>query len=660
VAVPGPSALVGGLGLLAFVAVLVLAGEGARGLLGRRISLFATSSRIEAVLWDFYLAGAGLYVLAVLPLGLFLPVIVGALLVVGGTIGLLALRPTPRGSSGRLRGPRTDLPWPALLAILGAGATFVLEFGVAQSVPTGNTFDSSVDALFASLLQLHGNLPITLAPVASGTVGYPQGSTVLFLLAQWMGNLPPGRTSLLVTPVFIAFTPLAAYVLGTRWVGTRVGGGVFALAAVVLLPLTRFTVGGSNDFVLALPLVLLLASRVPDWLTTPGPAVSFVVGFGSMVGFSAAINPVGAEWLSVLLLVAWVARTPWAGVGGAIRWVGRWLAGVGVALVWVAVPVAALLSSATGTRTGTPAPTSPGGEFLALTDPFVVQASNLARSPFPVIQIELAALLVVGASLLLLFPAVRRSGRTGELGPLAFAGSVSGIALIALATIAGRDALPGVVGSATSLPELSILLFTMYGAIALVPLLLLADAVRPPSSIPRLASFGSADGPTTALSPAMAALLVALLLVPGVVVTVDGTPGVLHSTYGSFSQVTPDDFALLDWSAHHLPPGARVLAAPGSAAEFLPAYDAAVVLLYPMYGPAWATNASYLDLRALLPNGTLGSTGASDLAALDVEYIAITGNDTTLFPAFSATPFLSDPSFTELFHSGDAYLFARS
>jgi hypothetical protein len=124
--------------------------------------------------------------------------------------------------------------------------------------------------------------------------------------------------------------------------------------------------------------------------------------------------------------------------------------------------------------------------------------------------------------------------------------------------------------------------------------------------------------------------------------------------------VSSADFALLSYAGTHLPAGARVLIAPGSAAGFLPGYAPNVVLLYPLV-PGWEwLNSSYRVVVSQLTNASLNSSGLAALGSLNVGFIVVTGNSTILWPAFSAAPLLSDPgNFTLLWNEGDAYLFER-
>ena len=663
--VPAPSILEW-TGLLVLLGVLVAgAGEGVRALLARRVAFFRAEEPFERFLVDLYLGGALLYLLASVPLGLFRPPVEAAFLLLGwavaawtGLRGSRLAELVPR--LGRFLAPlRRPFVLVALAASLALGA---LELSVAGTVPSGNTFDASVDTMFVALLQLHGSLTYTLDPISTGLVAYPQGSTVWLAIAQQFGTLPPSQTALLVSPFFMGLAPLAGYVVGRRWMGTESAGAAFALVLGVMGPGTRYLASGSYDFVLAFPLVLYLVSRTREWIGPVAPSLRDAFGFGALTGVSAALNPVGAEWLFLLLpLMAFLPLAPRP--ASALRWVGAWGTAAAVAVLWVVPSLRALTGGAASSPPGGSVGLPVGG-FVALTDPFVIRSNVITFSPFPGLSVELAVLLGIGA-VVLLWPALRGSAAMTEFGRWALAGILSGLAWLGAGVLAGPGR--GVLGwlpPLTSFGELSVLLFTVYTLVAAVPIAILLRRVEredPPVRSPK-----HGDGSPTHRPPfgrtwgdrrAVAAGLAVILIVPGIAVTTTQMPGYLETIYGSFSNVTAADFDLLAWAGGHLPSGARVLVAPGSAAEFLPGYAPKATLLFPMTGNAWRADPAYLELEHLLDAGALGANGTRDLAQLGVQFVAVTGNSSVLYPAFSPAPFLGNSAFPVLFHEADAYLF---
>ena len=679
---PGPSGGLWALGLLAWALAVAVLGEFVRQLASRLIPSWRRLEPIERGLTDFYLGGGLLYLLAALPLGLFVAPVVDALPLLGGLglVGWVFLRRRATAREG-LQRLVASLLRPAYLLVLGsAAALYALELAAALPIGTGNTFDSGLLTTYTSLLVQNHTIPLSFHPYATPSILYPQGTTVWLGWAQLVFTLPPARTSLLVTPLFFALAPLGGFVFGRRLFASDRAAVATALMLAWLAPATRGMVAGSNDFVFAFPLVLLLAGQALVWLRSPPPRAADAVGFGLLAGYSAAMNPVGAEWLFLALLVAGgLARPAFGGRLGP--WFLRWTTALAATLLGI-VPslyVLALGHSSPGFVPGAGAAPagSPvgivGSQFLGSIDPFLFRAEDVQLSPVPALRLELALLLVVGCAGLVLVARSSALGRYFESFRLLVGGAVAAtIALLAVVWSASTGFGPAVLfAQISSAAELSTWLFTMYAFVAAVPLILAAERFhgtlaetggRPIGSEPppRRANGRGArgSGASRALIPLAIALVVVL---PGVALTPAALSPVWTRLYHDFGNVTSDDFALLEYAGSHLPAGARVLVAPGSAGDFLPGYAPNLVILYPLV-PGWLwLNASYRVVVDELSNGTLDARGLGAMAALDVQYIVVTGNSTVLWPAFSPAPLAADPgAFPEWFHQGDAYLFART
>ncbi|HTW56297.1 MAG TPA: hypothetical protein VMG36_07675 [Thermoplasmata archaeon] len=678
-AVPGPPAALWALELVGFAVAVGLVGEPLRALAARWVTAWRDPRPIERILLDLFLGGAAMYLLAAVRLGVFTA---GAVLavVVAGAIASGALAVAHRRSLrafARRTAAGLARPGP-LLALLTALGLFVFELSVALPMATGNTLDSGLFTTYVALLRGHGSLPISFRPFADPMILYPQGTTVWFAVAQTLFGLPPARTTLLVTPLFLGLAPLGGFVVGRRWLGTDAAGAAFALTIGWLGPGTRGLVGGSNDFVLAFPLVLLALGYAADWTKADAPSWADAAGFGLLVGYSAAINPVGAEWLLPMLFgVVLVAR---ASRGLSVRpGVARWLVALGVALVPV-IPSLYVLGlgihspgyvPGAAPAVGVPPPGLTWSQWVGGVDPFLFRPGDVELSPVPVLRAELAALLLIGAALLVLVPGRSATGRyLGRFRALAL-GSFGVLAVELLLLVASRANVPGAraIGPLTSGAELSLWLFTLYAFVAAVPLALLLERVghagrrsEAPAPVPaRRRRFALDRASGAGRLPLVALVAAGAIVAPGVVLTPTQLGPVLHGLYQDFGNVTAGDFALLACAGANLPSGSRVLVAPGSAAWFLPGYAAHVVLLYP-FVPGWPTvNASYTRIVSELTNGTLDAAGRAALAALAVDFIAVTGASSVLWPPFSPAPLAGDPSaFSDVFHAEDAYLFATA
>jgi hypothetical protein len=663
-----------GFSLLLWAVGAAVLGEAVRGLAARWVRGWASPEPVERFVLDFYLGGAVLYLVAAVELGAFVAPVVLGLPIVGAAVVAGRVLAGRRRGGARVSGERFASglidPWVGVAAASALGL-FVVEVAAAVPIPTGNTFDSSLLTTYVGLLLQHGSVPLSFRPYGTPAILYPQGTTVWFGWAQLVFGLPPARTALLVTPLFLGLVPLSGYVLGRRWLDSGPAGAAFALALAWLGPSTRALVGGSNDFAVALPLVLLLAAQSRRWAERPIPSATDALGFGVLLGYSAALNVVGTEWLLPALVVVAGISTP-AFAGRVSAWFGRWAVAFAAALVagipsWFVLARAhAAPSSLAGNLT-----VPPGGtvglsvaQFVGSIDPFLFHVGDVELSPIPVVRLELAALLVAAVVVLLFL----RSAET-TAGPWSRWGIWAGAAVLVLIGWLGLLTASRPAGSPlryldylSSGSEFSLALFTLYGLLAAAPLgLALEDLVstyapavrsgRPSSRRPR--------GTLRALAPA--ALAVAIV-VPAVVLTPVALGPVLSQTYAEFGNVTAGDFALLAYAGSHVGAGTRILVAPGSAGEFLPGYARGVVLLYPMVPGFRTINASYAIVLRELTNGTLDATGLRALASLDLDLIVVTGNNTVLWKALWASPLLNAQAngtrtFPVVFHDEDAWLF---
>ena len=667
---PGPGAVPWGLALLLFAAAMLPLGELLRRLGAHFSRLLRLEHPAERALVDLYLGGGALYVVGSLPGGLYTPS-TPAILLLLGAVGFVALSVAQRLGGLRLRDrPLSlgELSSPGLVLVgLATLGVYGIEVFAASSAATGNTFDSSVLTTFVGLLHLHHTLPTSYLPVANLGLSYPQGTTSWLAAAQDLFGLPPARTSLLVTPLFLSMAPVAAYLWGRRWFGRESYAVALGLLFALLASWTRVLVSGSNDFALAFPLVLLLWAWVPVWTTAALPRWGDTLAFGAVAGCSACLNPVGAELTFLLLpfLVLWEHRIR----GGAfLAWGARWLAAVTVGLAFVLPSLWELAAH----RFFPPAvtvgiPTAPAsglsvGQIIGLVDPLLFGNPGAWFSPFPVLRVELAVLLVFGLALLIV---PDRSRPQGELpfGRFAVTALAVVAALLVLQSSGLAPALSGIgVSSVTSAAELSILLMAVYSAVAALPLARCLAALGPeparPPSASRPASRRWREQFARAATPraTVALLVVLVILLPGVAVTATQLGPYLGQQYTSFSRVSSADFDLLAWAGAHLPSGAVVLVAPGSAAQFLPGYLPTAHLVYPM--SALQENLTYRGIVADLSHGRFTAADEAELTALGVGYVAVTQNNSRLYAPFDPTPLLADPTeFPILFHEADAYLF---
>ncbi|MCI4329145.1 MAG: actin family protein, partial [Thermoplasmata archaeon] len=183
---PGPSGIPWAGELLLFAGLALGLGELVRLQLRDRVPFVRDLDLIERGLLDVYLGGAALYLLAALPIGAFDPIGVAGMVALLVAAAIVRRRQHPMLPRIRELAERAleTLRLPAYFVTLGAVlALFAIEVWVATSEATGNTYDASLFALYSSLLLQSHTLPLTLAPVTSIAVAYPQGTTVWFSAA---------------------------------------------------------------------------------------------------------------------------------------------------------------------------------------------------------------------------------------------------------------------------------------------------------------------------------------------------------------------------------------------------------------------------------------------------------------------------------------------
>jgi hypothetical protein len=618
----------------------------------------------ERALAAFYTGGGGLYLLAYVPGGLFRPLVVGAILGVAGLLWcVLRARTAAAWGQGFLRNPANHLRrrWALTTVLLVSFGLLVFEAIVLGGRVAPNTFDGGMQTLFVALLLHNHVAATTLQPFAAMGVTYPQGTTVALAASSILFGWSPMTTPVYLTPLYAPLFLLAAY-LWTLRTGKDSPAQAERLGVLVVLFLAlvetwpRFLVGGSYDFLFALPLMFLLLGISETALPARRWQDAVLLGVG--LGLTASYSVVAAQVLFGLMLVLSL-RGPWKAAGnllGRIRTLGI-LGGLGLLFVlpslegmveWWSYP-GHVLTPLGGSQVPTTATHSSLPSLLpTLLDPFLFRSTDVWLSPFPVLKIVLAVLLVAGALCLVfvaldLWPTLRRELPRRFVVQTLAGVLVTVLLILSLAGIAAAlslDFLP------TNVSEVSILLFLFYGmVIVILPLLALEH-------LPRERKKKLTKG---ALGIGIAVLILAVPLGAGVVITGVSAPTYIGALTSNLSNVSPGDLNALEWSATHLRSCSTVFAAPGSAAEFLPSY-VEVHLDFPMI-PA-PRNASYSTAMALLVNGSLTPTVVNDLRALNVTEVFVTGQTNVLWKPLLPAPLLADTgNFTLLFHQEDAYIF---
>ncbi|MDE1837920.1 MAG: hypothetical protein KGJ23_15065 [Euryarchaeota archaeon] len=659
----------------------------------RALGVRPTLSLLERVLVSFYAAGGILFTLSYVPMELFLRARLPFLLVGLGAVGWAAwgargiLR---RGDPGAARAPllasgRWILGKKDRVPVLLVGLLFLFLLGfeilLVGSRLLPNSFDGSVQTDFVSLLLSQGNSPRTLEPIAPMGVVYPQGSAVWFGSATALFGWSVPQSPVLLPPLFMALSVPAFYGWGARLFGPgtasgREGGLIFAAGGALLLSWPRFLVGGSYDFLFAIPLFLVMLGWYMDPTSRSVLGWRAVALLGLGVGVMASLSPVPAEFLVAFVAVSGLARHP-ASLPRGLWAATQALPLAGFGLLFSAPSLGGMarwwnypghiLAPGGGPSPPTPPAPSATGTFIGLTDPFLFRPQDVWLSPFPLVKVEIAVLLF-GGLLLVLHAMTRREPR--GFPPRAVSVQVSlgmgvGIALIGLGTLGGVSSpIVGAASAVTSVGEISIILFLMYGALALLPMIAAWKAVMRLTAPTRPSPVADGSNPVRErgaarivpgrrgrkgrpLGPGMtgrlSTLTLALILVVPMVTAGAETLVGAQAFYGDgilhpLSNDSDADISMLQWAAASLPVCSGVLVAPGSAGQFLPGYAPDLRVVFPM-NPGPQGNFSYERAVSYLSSGNYTAAVRADLVALGVTEVMVTPRTNILWRAFAPESF---------------------
>ena len=637
----------------------------------------------ERLLVALYATGGLLFLVASIPAPLFgLPAVL-AILAVGGALWLaLTVRDRGSGLRGLFAFART-LPG-ALLGALTLGLLAAEVLGVAP-LALGNGLDGSVYSLYLTLLLHHHAIPWTLEPYAAIGVAYPQAATVWLAVPAVLLNWPVVALPLLVPAFFLALTPAAAFCLGERLAADRPAafrpyvGILFAAFFGVTASWPRLFVGGSFDFVLAFPLFLVCLGWVVPFLSAGLRSWRETVAFGLVVGVVSGLSVVIGVTL-LLLLGGFLLASSGATRRNAGRWALRWLAVAGLGALFLARSLYAVsvwfdYPGHVLTPVGSP-PTAlpyvtPTLTLAYLNDelnPFVLFKPKL--SPIPWLSVELAALLAAGAVCAAIVSIRPRTIGPEYLSPALVRTVLVGVGVLLVETVgfivlASPNLFPRGLPSVVNVEEPSILLFTFFELLALLPLVaaltFLASRPRrvgrtggrtPPEPPP--------DGRRVPISRSRdrarwwavtAAVLLVVPLGSGALATGAEVPAYIDSHIHALANVSSGDIAALEWSGRYLPTCSQVLVAPGSVGQYLPEY-ATVGVVFPAFPTP--VNLSYQSVVHAFDVGVGVNNTTADLVELGITEVFVSGQTSVSYRPFLLGPLQASPEFRTLFEAGDA------
>jgi len=636
---------------------------------------------VERLLVAFYASGALLFVLASVPVSWFgLPLVAGAM-----GLGFVAMAGTWYRERGRSLREFLSWAWsPASIMVgLGTLGLLVVEVVGLTTLPAANAYDGATHSLFITVMLRNGTAPWTLAPYVSLGVTYPQGSPVWETLPVLLLRWPVLDAPLYLPSLFFTLSLPTAYCLGCRLndgkgPATVRTGLLFAGFFGMVAAWPRLYIGGSFDFVFALPLFLLVLGWLPRFVSNPNRTWGEVAALGVVVGIAGSLSDTVAIELLLMIGVFGVVWSPGL-VQRISRAAARFALIVAITLafasrsvlgfvVWFSYPGHILAPN--GSPPYAPLYAAPPLNYRYVTgmiDPFGFEKGKL--SPLPLVSVMVLALLFAGlvVAIVWFFGRTSTIHRTVPRGLAVTAAAASLVTFASASLVLAIGAIQGPfepIGAVTNEEEFSILFFLSLELLELLPLALCAGLLEeaferkpgpvaePPDPDPQAARRAAPPRSRRVVVVVAVVVLVAVFGV-GATTTAVSVPPYIHDHIQNLANVTAGDFAALEWAGEHLPACTNVLVAPGSAAQYLPEY-ATVSVLFPAYPGSY--NVSYGNVVRAFTEGTYNGTVRTELVEIQVNVVFVTGPTTSQFPPFNVTAF-ENSDFVPLFVDGDAHVY---
>jgi hypothetical protein len=636
--------------LLFLLVLLVVNGEPLRAVFLRRLELFSDLDFVQVCIIDVYVGGLILYVLAILPFGLFSWVVVVCFTLLSAVLSIVIHAKTiVHGARlSRIRAYVAENK-KALLIYLAVFLMFmvflVVNLSSLSGLVLGSVRDESIHSLDVQVILENHSIPLTLQPYLTEGIIYPQASHVIFAFASYMLNMNAAKVVFYVTVLFKALSVLGAYFLG-RKLGHGVAIGLslsFVFAFVSSWPLN--VTWGGNPFLVGFPFFLvclgllfsLFRFRVRHNLVD-------LVTVGLLFGY---VGTIIISYLQVLMAVTVLVFLYYlvCRQGGLRRVLGGFAAVLGVSFLPLSPFIYRFFVyyQYPGHNIGMPQ------DFTGWTSQQVYFGQALQwffdnLSPYAVLKVLIFILLAIFAILL---------WRTRDYKNVKPAVKFA-LVIFAAATLLSFVAffLPADFGI-VSWGHQGIILTVPVSILIAVSFVKFAESFRE-GKIKRLSKiFPKGSGAALLL----AITILALVTSPFLYYRFAVDPKTLRGSYNVFSVTTQSDYDLMTWMSANLSSDAVVLVHPFGSGLFIPSVSHHRIV-FPYSGSS--LSGSYQTLVGLLENGTLNANAYEIMRNWNVSYVFV-GSNVALTslnpPIWNPELFLGNPNFKLVKNFGNSYLF---
>ena len=289
------------LSLVFFMFSLAVIGEPLRVLFCRFSKLFKNLDILQILVLNVFLGGLILYVIAIIPFGLFNSATMWIVLSLSVSFVVVELFVRRPGLPRRFDALRCTVVFSIFLVTLWISLIPVSDFIF------GSIHDTSLHSLFVQLILENGQVPVTLQPYATEGIIYPQGFHPMVAYAVCILNHLVPSAVLYITILFSAMSVLGAYFLGRALSSKWYFGVSLALVFAFVAPYPKYITWGSNAFVASIPLYFVCLSLVPLLLKEKREfGLSEIVIIGTFFGYLGAVHLQPYETLIASMGLWWL------------------------------------------------------------------------------------------------------------------------------------------------------------------------------------------------------------------------------------------------------------------------------------------------------------------------------------------------------------------
>jgi len=649
--------------LLFFMFTIAVIGEPLRVLLSRFSRLFTKLDILQVLVLNVYLGGLILYVIAIMPFGLFSSITMWTVLFFSVSFVILELL---------IKRPKFPEKWDILRYVV-VFSIFLVAFWICltpvSNLVFGSIHDTSLHSLFVQVLLDNRQVPMLLQPYATEGIVYPQGFHPIVAYVVCISNSLVPSAVLHITTLFSAMSVLGAYYIGKALSSKWYYGVSLALVAAFIASYPKYITWGSNALVASIPLYFVCLSFVPSLLKEKRAlGVQKIVVIGILFGYLGALHLCPFETLIVSIGLWWlinIAKSKQRTFSRICAHAGYMIVVFLISLIivspffyrwliWYSYPYHNI-----GLPEDVELP-------LHLYEPYAL--SNFLDIPRAILDSiyylwdHLGSNIVLkGIYLIIAFLAIVTAiakSRNNKLD--------STIVQISLSAFGGQILviLLAIIFPSSVFSPQAILLYLSFDMLVGVFAVWLCHNVffwlSKMSAIKD--KLGQSKFGFTKNSKVLKVGLLAGMLIyaPFVYYTIFHDPRDIRGAYGVWAITTPDDLELMLWMKDNLQHNSVILVNQYESGLFIPSVSHHKII-FPWTASAYSH--SYLELSVMLEEGNLNATTCNFIKHLNITHIFV-GGYTTVFEMYkhkwNPQLFLQDSNFDLLRRVGDAYLFAFS